>query len=90
MKKALTWDDAMAALAQTLAAATVPQRTTIWNRLQRLASDAAGLEPPQRLPWPQAFLQLTPGDVVEVVTGDLEIHWRHGRPHDTRTASDHD
>lgn len=67
--KGLTWDDAMAALAHQLAHAPVAERTRIWNTLQQRASTAAGIDRPGRMPWPQAFLHLTPDDVLDVVTG---------------------
>lgn len=64
----LTWDDALQAFAHYLAEATVPQRIEAWNRLQRRASDHAGVAAPGRIQWPEAFLHLTPEDLVELVT----------------------
>lgn len=64
-----TWDDALEAFATYLTQASVPQRIEAWNRLQRTASDAVGVQAPGRVPWPEAFLSLTPDDVLEVVTG---------------------
>lgn len=68
-KSTLTWDDALDAFATYLGQATVPQRMEAWNKLQRRASDHAGIAAPGRLPWPDAFLSLTPDDVLDVVTG---------------------
>lgn len=68
MAKRTSWDEALAAFAHYLSEATVPQRIEAWNRLQRRASEHAGIQVPGRIPWPEAFLHLNPDDLVELVT----------------------
>jgi hypothetical protein len=60
-----TWDAAMAALARAMAQGSVPVRNLLWNELQRRASANAGVAP-GRVLWPQAFLHLSPQDVLEI------------------------
>ena len=70
----MSWDDALPAFASALAAATPAERIRMWNTLQRVASQRVpGMDKLSRLPWPQAWLQLTPDDLLEVCTQPRDV-----------------
>lgn len=68
-----SWDDALPTFTAAMAAAPVPERTRMWNTLQAIASHRIGLDRVARLPWPQAWLQLTPDDLLEVCTQPRDV-----------------
>ena len=62
------WDEAHAELGRVLGEVAIAERNRIWNTLQASASRNAGADKLGRIPWPQAWLFLTPEDVLDALT----------------------